>query len=139
MVLECSMQGVPWHHELEVPRALCLGDALGSGWSHTGCRTGFLRVLCTGVPWLIVRSSNGCGQKALGMLYPKGSLASCLEPKWHGAGAFWSALDLSHLDKAAGAGVSTDQGCPGVCHTAAALEGLGLLGTSNFTEGIGQL
>lgn len=105
------------------------GATLGAGQGFSGYM---------GVPWLIVWSSNGCGQKAPGILYPKGSLASCLEPKWHGLGAFWSALDLCHLDKTAG--VSTDQGCPGVCHTAAALEGwLRLLGTSNFTEGIGQL
>lgn len=61
------MQGVPWYRELEVPRALCLGDALGSGWSHTGCRTGFLRV-------------HG------------GTLVNSLELKWVWAKSSWDTL-----------------------------------------------
>lgn len=48
------MQGVPWQHELEVPRVLCLGDAPRERLEHTGYRPGVLRVLWTGSPRLIV-------------------------------------------------------------------------------------
>lgn len=38
------------------------------------------------------------------------------EPKRGGPGAFQGVLPLCHLGKLAGAIVSTDQGCPGMCH-----------------------
>ena len=68
------------------------------------------------------------------MLCSGGALASRLSQSGLGLGVFWGALCLFFLDMMAGAIVSADQGCSGVCYNGATL--VGWLGLS-WPRGLG--
>lgn len=113
------------------------GTLDGQSWS--GCGQGWSQdSLCSQCPGSTTETEVGAGQGVPGCsiqrhpgraaraevcICARSTLASCLEPRWFGCRVSQGALRLCHHGKMALTVVSTDQGCPSLCYTGAALEG----------------